>query len=64
MSMPMLTPADVHSLPSTPWSASASPVSAGKRAASRAQLAQWVATRLPLSRPAQASTNTPVQTDP
>ena len=62
-SMPAVTPAEVATLPSLMKIGSGSTVTSGYRAASSAQYAQWVVTRLPCSSPAAASRNAPVQTD-
>ena len=62
--MPVVTPADVHTLPSTTYRASGSTVMAGYSAASGAHASQWVATRRPAINPSEASTNVPEQTEP
>src|SRR6516162_133846 len=63
MSIPVETPAEVHSLPSTTNSEFASTETSGKLA-SASQLAQWVVTRVLLSIPREASMNAPEQTEP
>jgi hypothetical protein len=63
MSIPVVTPADVHTAPSRTKIALGSTVTAGNRRASSSHADQWVAARLPSSSPAAASTNAPEHTE-
>jgi hypothetical protein len=63
MSIPVVTPADVHSAPSRTNTALRSTVTWGRKRASRSHADQCVVARSPSSRPAAASTNAPVHTE-
>ena len=62
-SIPAVTPADVHTLPSRTKIGSGSTVTLGYRRAKSSHHAQCVVARRPSSSPAAASTNAPVHTD-
>src|SRR6202044_1673487 len=62
-SMPAVTPAEVARSPSLMKIGSGSTVTSGYWAARSAQRSQWVVTVRPVSSPASASRNAPVQTD-
>jgi hypothetical protein len=64
MSIPVVTPAEVHTLPSTTKIASRSTAAPGTSFASRSHADQCVAQRRPSSNPAKPITNAPEHTEP